>query len=81
MNRKNCNKNRGHRKGPSGRNFFLYTIYDNRTDEAIVYDRDAKTCARLLGVTVATFYCMVNRVEKGKIKRLSILKRYADEEE
>lgn len=74
-----CNK--GHSKAGKGRNFCFYTIYDNKTDQAIVYDSDARTCAKAMGITLAGFYSLISRSARGKVKRRTIVKRYADEEE
>lgn len=71
--------NAGHRavKGK----FCRYTVYDNRTDKAIIYDGTADECAKAMNRTRASFYCLVDRVSKGQIKRYTVLKRYMDEEE
>ena len=71
--------NAGHRA--VGRDFCRYTVYDNRTDKAIIYDGTAAECAKAMNRSRASFYCVVDRVRKGKIKRYTVLKRYMDEEE
>ncbi len=57
--------------------FFRYTIYDNKTDEAIIYDGNSEECAKSLGKTKSSFYCFVSRVFSGKVKRYTIIKRYS----
>lgn len=71
--------NAGHRA--VRRKFCRYTVYDNRTDKAIIFDGTADECAKALNRSKAGFYCLVDRVSKGKIKRYTVLKRYMDEEE
>lgn len=73
--------NKGHRKGTAGRQFCMYTVYDNRTDFPIVIDATAEVCAKALKRSVNSFYCMVSRVLKGKNKRYTVLKRHIDEED
>ena len=73
--------NKGHRKGAQGRIFCMYSIYDNKTDFPIVIDGTAQECARALKRSVNSFYCLVNRVRKGKNKRYAVLRRFIDEEE
>lgn len=73
--------NKGHRKGSGGRQFCMYSIYDNRTDFPIVIDSTAEECAAAMKRSVKSFYCLVNRVRTGKIKRYAVMRRYIDEEE
>lgn len=73
--------NKGHRKGTTGRRFCMYSVYDNRTDFPIVIDAPAPECARTLKRSLNSFYCLVNRVFKGKNKRYAVLRRYLDEED
>lgn len=73
--------NRGHRIVKGSRYFCRYTVYDNRTDFPVVVDGTADECARALKRSRNSFYCLVNRVHKGKNKRYTILSRMVDEEE
>jgi len=73
--------NKGRRKGACGRQFCMYSVYDNKTDFPIVIDATAEECAKVLNRTVASFYCLVSRVLKGEIKRYTVLRRFADEED
>ena len=59
----------------------MYSIYDAKTDLPIVIDATAEECARVLKRSVDSFYCLVSRVRKGKIKRYEVLRRFTDEEE
>lgn len=71
---------KGHVKNDRGRNFIVYTVYDNRTDLPIVIDGDAKTAADAMGLTLGSFYSVVSRADKpNAIKRWSIYKRFLDE--
>ena len=72
---------KGHRKGAYGRKFCMYSVYDNRTDLPIVIDAPAEECAQALKRSRNSFYCLVNRVLKGKIKRYTVLRRFIDEED
>ena len=73
--------NKGHRKGACGRQFCMYSVYDNKTDLPIVIDATAEECARILKRSVNSLYCLVCRVLKGEIKRYTVLRRFADEED
>lgn len=73
--------NKGHRKDSHSRSFCMYSIYDAKTDLPIVIDATAEECARVLKRSVDSFYCLVSRVRKGKIKRYEVLRRFTDEEE
>ena len=71
--------NAGHRA--EGRDFCRYTVYDNKTDKAIIYDGTAQECAKALGRSRNSFYCLVARGRAGRIKRWSVIKRYCDEDD
>ena len=71
--------NAGHKA--RGRVFCRYTVYDNKTDRAVIYDGTAAQCAAALGRSKKTFYNLVDRVRSGRIKRWSVMKRYCDEED
>lgn len=63
-------KNRGIRKVDRG--FHRYTVYDNRTDDLVILDGTAEECARLMKITVPSFYSAVTRARNGKVKRWHI---------
>lgn len=73
--------NRGHRIVPGSRYFCRYSVYDNRTDLPIIIDGTADECAKALKRSRNSFYCMVDRVRKGKNKRYTVLQRMVDEED
>lgn len=72
-------RNAGHKA--EGRDFCRYTVYDNKTDRAVIYDGTANECAQALGRSRNSFYCMVDRVRKGKNHRWTVLQRYCDEDD
>lgn len=73
--------NRGHRIVSGSRHFCRYSVYDNRTDFPIIIDGTADECAKALNRSRNSFYCMVDRVRKGKNKRYTVLQRMVDEED
>ena len=73
--------NRGHHAIGPGRNFCLYTIYDNRTDFPLIVAGTADECAQVLRRSRNSFYCMVDRVRKGKNKRYAVLRHMVDEDD
>lgn len=73
--------NRGHKAIERSRIFCRYTVYDNKTDFPILVDCTAEECARVLKRSRNSFFCLVNRVRKGKNKRYTILRRMVDEED
>lgn len=68
----------GHRKGAGRREFIVYTVYNNKTDRPVIVDGTARECAAAMGVSLATFYCIVCRVRKGELKKWYIKSRYLD---
>ena len=50
----------------------LYTVYDNRTDELIILDGNAREAAAAMGVTFSSFYTIVTRTRKGILKKWAI---------
>ena len=73
--------NRGHRIAKGSWHFCRYSVYDNKTDFPVIIDGTADECARALNRSRNSFYCLVNRVRKGRNKRYTILQRMVDEEE
>lgn len=72
------NTNIGHKAKKSSRHFCTYSVYDNRTDFPVVIGGTAAECARAMKVTLASFYCCVNRARTGKVNRWTIIKEYED---
>lgn len=73
--------NKGHRIVAGSRSFCRYSVYDNRTDFPIIIDGTANECAKALKRSRSSFYCMVDRVRKGRNKRYTVLQRMVDVEE
>lgn len=46
-----------------------YSVYKRRTDEPVVIHGTALECAKVMGVTMTTFYIYVTRTKKGIGKR------------
>lgn len=67
-----------HKNGEGTRSFCVYTVYDNRTDFPVIVDGEARECARVMGITLASFYSAVVRAKSGAVKRWNIEKRYLD---
>lgn len=67
-----------HNRGENTRSFCVYTVYDNRTDFPIIVDGEARECAKVMGISIASFYPAVVRAKSGAIKRWHIEKRYLD---
>lgn len=56
---------------------YYYTVY-NKNDEVIA-SGNSVICARNLGLTLKSFYCMISRVERGKNKKYMVIKEKQDE--
>ena len=72
-------RNAGHKA--ERRAFCRYTVYDNKTDKAVIYDGTASECALAMGRSQNSFCCMVDRVRQGKNRRWTVLQRFCDEED
>jgi hypothetical protein len=72
---------RGHRAITGGRNFCRYTVYNNKTDFPVIVDGTAEECSKALNRSRNSFYCLVDRVRKGKNRKFTILQRMVDEED
>ena len=59
----------------------LYTVYDNRTDMPVIVDGRAKECAKVMGMTLKSFYPAVTRSNKKYVKRWYIESRYYNSDE
>ena len=67
-----------HKKGENTRSFIVYSVWDNRTDEVVIIDGEARECAEAMGMTLASFYSAITRAKSGAIKRWTIKPRYLD---
>lgn len=66
----------GRRKGGKNKHsHFLYTVYDNRTDELIILDGTPEECARALGTTLNGWWTTLSRVRSGIRKKWHIEQR------
>lgn len=43
-----------------------YSIYDRSTDEPIIISATAKDCARVLGISVQSFWAQLAKTRQGK---------------
>lgn len=48
-----------------------YTVYLKKNDELVAYGT-SEECAEQMGKSVDSFYCLVSRVNSGKIKKYEI---------
>lgn len=64
------------KRGKKTRSFCVYTVYDNRNDEPIIVDGDARKCAEVMGVSRNTFYSSIGRTKSGFVKKWTILRRF-----
>ena len=54
-------------------NKYVYSIWDNITDNLIILDGSAGKCAEALGLkTAKNFYDMYGRFKRGKLKKYHI---------
>lgn len=60
---------------------FLYNVWNNKTDECVCAGATAPEAARAMGVKYPTFFSLVYKVQKGEIKKWTIEKISAREEE
>lgn len=67
-----------HCKGENTRSFIVYTIWDNRADEVVIVDGEARDCAKAMGLTLSSFYSTISKVKNGIVKRWTIKSRYLD---
>ena len=58
--------------------FSRYSVYLNKTDMPIIIDGTADECAKALGRSRSSFYCMVGRVRSGRNKKYSVYQRMLD---
>lgn len=73
-----CNSNLGHTKGRYTRSFIVYTVFNNKTDTHVIVDGEARECAKAMGVSLATFYCIVTRSRNKQISKWHVTSRYLD---
>lgn len=49
-----------------------YTVYDSRTDDVLAFG-ESMQCAKMLGITHASFYSMTSRVRAGKCDKYALV--------
>lgn len=70
--------NYSHKKGKNTRSFIVYSVWDNRTDDIVIIDGEARDCAKAMNLSLSSFYSAVTLVRNGKLKRWTIQSRYLD---
>ena len=70
--------NFNHKKGKHTRSYCVYTIYDNKTDMPVIVDGEARECAMMMNMTIASFYSAITRAKNRKTKRWYIERRFLD---
>lgn len=53
----------------------LYSVWNNFTDEVIIIDGNYIECAKAMGVSVKSFYTLVSKASRGKMKKWTIEKK------
>lgn len=54
---------------------FLFSVWNNITDEVIIIDGNNVECAKAMGISVNSFYSVVSRAKHGKSKKWTIEKK------
>ena len=54
---------------------FLFSVWNNITDEVVVIDGNYIECSKAMGVSVKSFYTLVSKACRGKMKKWTIEKR------
>ena len=68
-----------HTKGKGTRSFMVYSVWDNRTGFPVIIDGEARECAKVMGLSMPSFYPAVTKSRSGAIKRWTIESRYLDD--
>ena len=53
----------------------LYSVWNNFTDEVVVIDGNYIECSKAMGVSVKSFYTLVSKACRGKMKKWTIEKK------
>ena len=70
-----------HTKGENTRSFIVYSVWNNKTDELIIIDGEARECAKAMNLTLPSFHSAITNARSGKIKKWTIKERYLDGKE
>ena len=54
---------------------FLFSVWNNITDEVVIIDGNNVDCAKAMGISEKSFYPLVTRVKQGKVQKWTIEKR------
>ena len=57
-----------------GKHFF-FSVWNNFTDEVVIIDGNYIECANAMGVSVKSFYTLVSKASRGKMKKWTIEKK------
>lgn len=53
----------------------LYSVWNNFTDEVVIIDGNNVECAKAMGVSNNSFYTLVSKASRGKMKKWTIEKK------
>lgn len=54
---------------------FLFSVWNNYTDEVVIIDGNNVECAKAMGISVKSFYPLLTRVKQGKVQKWTIEKK------
>lgn len=54
---------------------FLFSVWNNITDEVVIIDGNNVECAKAMGISVKSFYSLVTKAKQGKSKKWTIEKK------
>ena len=67
-----------HKKGENTRSFVVYSVWNNKTDELVIIDGEARDCAKAMNLKLGSFYRAITSARNGTIKKWTIKERYLD---
>ena len=53
----------------------VYSVYDTKTTLPVIIDGTAEACAKVMGMTLGSFYCALHRAREGKLRGWEIYPR------
>lgn len=59
----------------------VYSVWNNKTDEIVIIDGDARACARALGCSENSFRSIATRARKGQYNRYTVIERLLDKDD
>lgn len=60
---------------------YLYSVWNNFTDELIILDGTARQCADAMGISFKSFHSLKTRMNQGKLKKWTIEISEVDEDD